>query len=51
MRSSERKALERSRKRAQGLKPIEVWVHPVDVQEVREYVRELLARRGIGREC
>jgi hypothetical protein len=35
MDSSERKRIERARKRALGLKPYEVWVKPHDIGQIR----------------
>lgn len=46
-----RKVRERERKRAQGLKPIEIWCRPEDADEIRQYAEELKKRpfpNGIG---
>ena len=39
--AAQRKAAERQRLRAQGLRPMEVWVYPQHKQAVREYVKSL----------
>jgi len=39
--AAQRKAAERQRLRAQGLRPVEVWVYPQHKQAVREYVKSL----------
>jgi hypothetical protein len=39
--TAQRKAAERQRLRAQGLRPMEVWVYPQHKQAVREYVKSL----------
>ena len=39
--AAQRKAAERQRLRAKGLRPIEVWVYPKHKQAVREYVKSL----------
>jgi hypothetical protein len=39
--AARRKAAERQRLRAQGLRPMEVWVYPQHKQAVKEYVKSL----------
>ncbi len=39
--AAERKALERERKRARGLVPVEVWIPEDRKDDLRDFVREL----------
>lgn len=43
MSGKERKARERERKRAQGLKPIEIWCRPEEAEAIRRYAAALRA--------
>lgn len=42
--SRERKAAERERRRAEGLKPYEVWVPPSEWPKVKRYIERLVKR-------
>jgi len=44
--ASERKAEERARKRAEGLKAFEVWAHPKDWPLIKRLVERLAKRRS-----
>jgi len=44
--AAQRKAAERQRLRAQGLRPMEVWVYPQHKQAVKEYVKKLASLNG-----
>lgn len=43
--ASERKAEERARRRAEGLRPFEVWAHPKDWPAIKRLVERLAKRR------
>ena len=45
MTDAERKAAERSRKRAAGLAPVEIWVPVSRVQEIREIAAKMVAEQ------
>ena len=42
--TAKRKAREREKKRAAGLRPIEIWCRPEDADEIRQYAAELRKR-------
>ncbi len=44
--ASERKAVERARKRAEGLVLIQAWAYPKDHPAIKRYVERLAKRRN-----
>jgi len=44
--AAERKAAERARKRAEGLKAFEIWLHPKDWPAVKRLLERLAKRRA-----
>jgi hypothetical protein len=45
--AGERKAEERTRRRKEGLRPLEVWAHPDDHVAVKRYVERMRKRRSV----
>lgn len=48
MTPTERKALERERKRALGLTPHEIWCHPDDWPQIKQLIDKLAKERNDG---